>query len=242
MTTDPCNPHSAHVDVLTARAGYDRWARIYDEEDNPLITLEERYLPDQLGPVDGLRIADIGCGTGRHALRLAASGAEVTAVDFSDEMMAKARHKPHAERVRFARHDITAPLPFKSASFDRVLCCLVLEHIPNLSAFFAELKRICRPEGFLLLSAMHPAMMLLGITARFTDPATGRETRPQSYPHQIADFIMAATQAGLRLDHLSEHSIDQALADVSPRAAKYLGWPLLLLMRFRFGVQVSMHP
>lgn len=239
MAPDPCNPDSAYVDVLTARAGYDRWAGIYDEEDNPLITLEERYLPDQLGPVDGLHIADIGCGTGRHALRLAASGAEVTAVDFSERMLAKARHKPRAESVRFVRHDITAPLPFKSASFDRVLCCLVLEHVPDLRAFFAEMQRVCRPEGFLLFSAMHPAMMLLGITARFTDPATGRETRPQSYPYQIADFIMAARRAGLGVDHLSEHSIDQALADVSPRAAKYLGWPLLLLMRFRFDASVT---
>ncbi|UCG31765.1 MAG: class I SAM-dependent methyltransferase [Phycisphaerales bacterium] len=227
--------------MLSARAGYDRWAGIYDDEDNPLIMLEERYLPDQLGHVDGLRVADIGCGTGRHALRLAASGAKVTAVDFSEGMLAKARRKPHAQSVRFVRHDITAPLPFESASFDRVLCCLVLEHIPDLSPFFAELKRICSPDGFMLLSAMHPAMMLLGITARFTDPATGRETRPQSYPHQIADFIMAATRARLHLDHLSEHAIDQALAAASPRAAKYVDWPLLLLMRFSFEVPASTH-
>lgn len=225
------------VDVLHARNGYDRWAAIYDDEDNPLIKLEERYLPEQLGDVGGLRIADIGCGTGRQALRLAESGAEVTAVDFSERMLAKARRKPHAEGVHFVRQDITAPLPFATASFDRVLCCLVLEHIPDLIAFFAELKRICYPEGFLLLSAMHPAMMLLGITARFTDPVTGRETRPQSYPHQIADFVMAATRVGLRLDHLGEHAIDQALAADSPRAAKYLNWPLLLVMRLGIDVQ-----
>jgi malonyl-CoA O-methyltransferase len=241
MTTDPCNPDSAHVDVLSARAGYDRWAGIYDEEDNPLIMLEERYLPDHLGDVDGLHVADLGCGTGRHALRLAASGAVVTAVDFYERMLAKARHKPHAQSIRFVRHDITTPLPLKAASFDRVLCCLVLEHILDLGVFFAELKRICRPEGFLLLSAMHPAMMLRGITARFTDPGTGRETRPKSYPHQVADFVMAAMRAGLRLEHLSEHVIDQALAAISPRAAKYLDWPLLLLMRFRIDVQASTH-
>ena len=106
-----------------------------------------------------------------------------------------------------------------------------LEHIADLDGFFAELKRICRPAGSMALSAMHPTMMLTGITARFADPATGRDTRPQSYPNQICDYVMAATRAGLRFDHLSEHAVHDALAATSPRAVKYLGWPLLLLMR-----------
>ena len=42
---------------------------------------------------------------------------------------------------------------------------------------------------------------------------------------------MAATRAGLRFDHLSEHAVDSELLAASPRAAKYAGWPLLLLMR-----------
>ena len=222
---------SADIDVLTTEDGYDRWAEIYDREDNPLIRLEERYIDDLIGDVRGLRVADIGCGTGRHALRLAAAGAAVTAVDFSEQMLAKARRKPRAGAVRFIHHDITTPLPLASASFDRVLCCLVLEHVADLDGFFAELQRICRPDGCLVLSAMHPAMMLQGLTARFTDPATGRDTRPQSYDNQICDYVMAATRAGLRFDHLSEHTIDDALAAESPRAAKYLGWPLLLLLR-----------
>ena len=76
-------------------------------------------------------------------------------------------------------------------------------------------------------------MMLLGLSARFVDPRTGRETRPQSHPNQISDFVMAAMRAGLTIDHLSEHAVDDALAARSPRAAKYLGWPMLLLMRLR---------
>ena len=44
---------------------------------------------------------------------------------------------------------------------------------------------------------------------------------------------MAAVRAGLHLDHISEHAVDDALAARSPRAAKYLGWPMLLMMRFQ---------
>jgi hypothetical protein len=75
--------------------------------------------------------------------------------------------------------------------------------------------------------------MLRGVQARFTDPATGRQTRPYSAPHQICDYVMAAVRADLRIDHLSEHAIDEAVAAVSPRARRYLGWPMLLLMGLR---------
>ena len=49
----------------------------------------------------------------------------------------------------------------------------------------------------------------------------------------IRDSVIAATRAGLHIDHMSEHVVDKELAARSPRAQKYLGWPLLLLMRLR---------
>ena len=184
-----------------------------------------------IGNVAGLAVADIGCGTGRHAIRLATAGARVTALDFAEGMLERARAKPGAEAIRFIRHDLTKPFPLESGSFDRVLCCLVLDHIADLNGFFAELGRICKPAGLVVISVMHPAMMLRGVQARFIEPASGRRIYPQSQPNQISDYVMAAVHACLHLEHLSEHAVDSALAASSPRAAKYLGWPLLLLMR-----------
>jgi malonyl-CoA O-methyltransferase len=221
------------MEVLSTRDGYDRWAEIYDGEDNPLIALEEPLVARLLGDVRGRTLADIGCGTGRHSLRWAAAGARVTALDFSDVMLRRARGKPGAEHVHFLAHDLAQPLPLDSVAFDRVLCCLVVDHIPDLAGFFREMKRICRPDGFLIVSVMHPAMMLRGIQARFHDPVTGREVRPRSCPHEIADYVMAAARAGWYFDHMSEYKVDEVLATGSPRAVKYLGWPLLLLLRLR---------
>ncbi len=223
------------IEAVPTREGYDRWADIYDAEDNALIALEEPRVVELLGGVANLDIADLGAGTGRHAVRLAAAGARVTAVEFSEGMIEKARAKPGADRIDFIQHDLAKPLPLTDQSFDRVLSCLVLEHITNLDLFFSECRRICRPSGFILLSAMHPAMLLRGISARFTDPATGREVRPKSHPHQISDYLTAALRAGLHLDHISEHAVDDAQAARSPRAAKYLGWPMLVMMRFQRG-------
>jgi ubiquinone/menaquinone biosynthesis C-methylase UbiE len=224
-------PNRPAPEILPTREGYDRWAEIYDTEDNPLIALEEPRVAELLGDVGGLQLADIGCGTGRHALRLAAAGADVTAIDFSEAMLARARSKPGAERVRFIAHDLAEPLPLQSAGFDRVTCCLVLDHIAQPAGLFAEMARICRPEGRVVISVMHPAMMLRGLQARFVDPATGREIRPESAPNQICDYVLAAARAGLHFDHMAECAVDEALAARSPRAVKYLGWPMLLTMR-----------
>ena len=44
---------------------------------------------------------------------------------------------------------------------------------------------------------------------------------------------MAAARAGLRFDHMSEHAVDEELLERSVSAARYQGWPMLLLMRLR---------
>ncbi len=233
--SDPFQHSSSIVpddcDILPTDQGYDRWSIIYDDEDNPLIRMEEPVVAELIGSVSGLDLLDLGCGTGRWSLRLAGMGANVTAVDFSDGMLDKARAKPGADRIHFKVHDLNQPLPIQDAGFDRVICCLVLDHIESPDPLFVEMRRLCRPDGQVIVSVMHPAMMLRGIQARFVDPETGRETRPRSAPNQVSDYVMAASKANLFLDHMSEHAVDKALATASPRAAKYLGWPMLLAMR-----------
>ena len=80
-------PESAGMEIVPTQAGYDRWAQWYDGEDNPLVLLEEQHFGPLAGDVARLTVADIGCGTGRNALRWAAAGARVTALDFSEAML-----------------------------------------------------------------------------------------------------------------------------------------------------------
>lgn len=207
---------------------------------NPLVLVEGPRVVEMLGGAAGLlggaaglRIVDLGCGTARHALRLAAAGAEVTALDFSGGMIELARRKDGAERVRWVDHDLNRPLPLESAAFDRVLCCLVLDHIAEPARLLRECRRLCAPGGWTLVSTVHPAMRLRGVRAHFTDPATGRDVAPRSHPHQVSDYVMAAQAAGWRIEHMSEHAVDAEIAAAHPRAAKFEGWPILLLMRLR---------
>lgn len=216
--------------VLPTRDGYDRWAATYDTMGNWLLDLEEPEVDRALGDVAGLDLLDVGTGTGRHAIRLAIAGGRVVALDFSDGMLAKARVKAGADRVRWITHDADAPLPFAERSFDRVLSALVLEHIPptRLAPFFRELGRVTRPHGSIVVTAMHPAMFQKGISANFHDEEG--EIRPRSYAATLSEYVMAALDAGLGILTLSEHSVDESLAARHERSRKLVGWPALFVM------------
>jgi ubiquinone/menaquinone biosynthesis C-methylase UbiE len=215
------------------RTGYDRWAVVYDHDRNPLQALEEPVVRAALGDVRTLKVLDLGCGTGRHALWLVSQGARVMAVDFSEGMLAEARQKPFAERVHFLQHDLHEPLPFEDGEFDVVVSGLVLEHIQDLSRLFTEIRRVVKPEGRVVISAMHPAMFLRGSQARFTDPDSGELVQPGSVAHTVSDFVMAVVRSGFQIDAISEHAPDAAFAAEFSRAEKYIGWPMLVVMTFK---------
>ena len=225
---------SADYDPLSrVRDGYDRWASVYDHDANPLPALEDPHVRDALGDVRGRDVLDLGCGTGRHTAWLAESGARVTAVDFSEEMLERARRKVSPRDVRFIVHDLHEPLPLGDASFDAVVSGLVLEHLRDLERFFGEAHRVLRPQGRAVVSAMHPAMFLRDSRARFTDPDSGEVIAPGSLPHRLGDFVMAALNAGFALHRVGEHAPDAEFVGRYPRAERYLGWPMLVVLAMR---------
>ena len=218
-------------EIKGVRKGYDRWSTVYDHDANPLPPLEETLVHAALGEVRGLSVLDLGCGTGRHALWLAREGALVTAVDFSEGMLAEARRKPGAERIDFCGHDLHQPLPFPEEQFDLVVSSLVLEHLSSPGQFFVEVFRVLKPGGTAVVSTIHPAMFLRGSQARFTDPSTGEVIQPGSVPHSISDMVLAALRSGFHIKDMSETAPDTAFAQRFPRAEKYVGWPMLVVLQ-----------
>ncbi len=79
--------------------GYDRWASTYEGEPNPLIRLEEPLTLALIGEVQGQRVLDVGCGTGRYCVLLAQRGAAVIGVDPSRGMLEQARRKIEGSRA-----------------------------------------------------------------------------------------------------------------------------------------------
>lgn len=101
------------------------------------------------------RVLDVGSGTGRLAADLAAGDQEreVIGVDIDSALLEAARSHV-AERglgnVRFESASVTA-LPYADAAFDLVTCRFVLMHLPDPGAALAEMRRVCRPGGALVV-------------------------------------------------------------------------------------------
>jgi ubiquinone/menaquinone biosynthesis C-methylase UbiE len=107
----------------------------------------EHYLPAR---GDGLRLLDVGCGTGDHMARYRARGFEVAGVDGSEKMLEHARaNNPGAEIPRADVEEI----PFPDSVFDFVLCIEVLRYLPDARNCVREMARVLKPGGVCLVTA-----------------------------------------------------------------------------------------
>ena len=102
---------------------------------------------DRLQIPPGARLLDAGCGSGRTLDELARFG-RASGVDTSPEAVAAARRRGHRD-VRVARVE---DLPFPDGAFDLVTCLDVIEHTPDDRATLAELRRVTRPGGLLVVT------------------------------------------------------------------------------------------
>ncbi len=108
----------------------------------------------------GQRVLDLGCGEGRHAITAYLNAAvDVIGLDLSRDDILTARDR--FEQFRDAGDDkrglgfVCASglcLPFADASFDRVICSEVLEHVPNYEVVLKEIQRVLKPGGLLAVS------------------------------------------------------------------------------------------
>ena len=110
-------------------------------------------LPD----VQGMRVLDAGCGPGIYAGWLLDRGAEVVACDVTPDFCEITRRRV-GDRAKVLLANLEEPLDFASdASFDLVLCALVLDYIEDWAPVFGEFHRVLRPGGWLVFSCGHPA-------------------------------------------------------------------------------------
>jgi len=206
-------------------AGYDRWAASYDAQDNPMVAATAWALHKHPLDVRDADVVELGCGTGRHAAVLLASGARTfTGVDGSSGMLARAREGCRDPRVAWQHGEVHATgLP--SASFDRALIVLVFEHLQDLGPIAHEAARLLRPGGRLRVLEIHPDLLATGTNAHFQDG--GVENRFTSVMHTVPAILTALRSAGFAVTARELRAEGELLRAV-PRLSKHAGRAVLL--------------
>jgi 2-polyprenyl-6-hydroxyphenyl methylase/3-demethylubiquinone-9 3-methyltransferase len=135
---------AAGWDQRYARGGFRRRADFFRAVVLPRLDLRGDWL-------------DLGCGSGYFSRLLCTAGAKISGVDGSPEMIRMARAlglaRADTAAIPFLTMALTELIDIPTARLDGVLCLSVLEYLENPEAGFAEIVRIVKPGGQLVMSA-----------------------------------------------------------------------------------------
>lgn len=188
------------------KTDYDEFAAEYSA-DNEVNLLNGHYeRPAMLslaGDVEGHCVLDAGCGSGPLSAALRDRGAMVTGFDLSPAMVDLARARL-GDGADVTVHDLADPLPYDDATFDDVVASLVLHYLKDWTEPLAELRRVLKPGGRLILSVNHPMVY----TA----------LNPEADYFDIAELSFEAEHAGRTVVYTIWHRPLQAMADAFTRA------------------------
>ncbi|MEU4191146.1 class I SAM-dependent methyltransferase [Kribbella sp. NPDC026611] len=198
---------------------YDEFAEAYaaDNEGNLLNGHYERpAMLNLAGDVAGRRILDVGCGAGPLSAALRDRGAIMTGFDLSAAMIELARRRL-GEDADLAVGDLAKPLPYGDAAFDDVVASLVLHYLEDWTEPLAELRRVLKPGGRLILSVNHPLLYkALNPDGEYFDVVefsydaehAGRTVVYTNWHRPLQAMSDAFTAAGFRISSISEPPID----------------------------------
>ena len=171
---------------MNIQDAYTRWSDTYDSDRKLTRDLDHKATQDALTGLRFQNIMELGCGTGKNTAFLTQLGARILALDFSRGMLRHAKSKINSGQVFFVVADLTKPWPCRDGSFELIVCNLVLEHIEDLDAVFAEVARALATGGQFFLSELHPFRQYKGTKANFRTNNEAIEI--PAFVHHLSDF------------------------------------------------------
>jgi ubiquinone/menaquinone biosynthesis C-methylase UbiE len=190
---------------MEVKNAYNQWASQYDTNANKTRDLEAVALRNTLNDIPFTNCLEIGCGTGKNTEWFVTKDTRIKSVDFSEEMLAKAKQKITATNVQFIQADIKNDWAFGN-HFDLVSFSLVLEHIENLDSIFVKINEVLKNGGYIYIGELHPFKQYTGTKARFE--TTEGTMVLECYNHHISNFIDAGRKYNFDLIELNEHFDD----------------------------------
>jgi len=190
--------------TVFTRKRYDRLAFFYDFLEAPLERYRFAHWRSRLTDlIVGDRALEVGVGTGKN-LRHYPRNVKITAIDFSSRMLERARKRAlvFGSMVQLQKMDVQQ-LAFPDNSFDTVFATFVFCSVPDPVAGLKELKKVCKPNGrLLLLEHMRPSNVLLGMLFDVVNPMMVR-MMGANINRRTMDNIKKAGWQILKEEHLS---------------------------------------
>jgi ubiquinone/menaquinone biosynthesis C-methylase UbiE len=196
-------------------ADYDGFAAAYSASNENNLFNAFYARPEMIrlaGDVAGLEILDAGCGSGPLMEALRGKDAVVSGFDLSPAMVELARQRLGEDAdVRVA--DLGAPLPYPDDTFDLVVASLSLHYVKDWNSALAELRRVLKPGGRLIVSIIHPTVYAIvypeadyfALTQYAEDYDFGEGTVWMTYWHRpLQDVINTFITAGFGIKTVTE--------------------------------------
>ena len=146
---------------------YRRYAKRYDFYFGALFQPGRKAVINRMHCQPGERILEVGVGTGL-SLPLYPSGVQVTGIDISEEMLARARARAardQLEQVAALLRMDAEHMDFRDDRFDKVVAMYVVSVVPSPAQLVAEMRRVCRPGGelYIVNHFQHASPLVAGI-------------------------------------------------------------------------------
>ncbi|MGI9603312.1 MAG: class I SAM-dependent methyltransferase [Acidimicrobiales bacterium] len=236
-------PNDIEIEVVEhdVDGGYTAWAPSYDGV-NPAFEVEAPVVHEMFAAIDGGRALDAACGTGRHAGFLAARGFDTIGVDATAGMLDVARQNHPDVDFREGR---LQDLPVDDDSVDLAVSALAVCHSPDLVPVFAELARVVKPGGTVIVSDPHPTTVQFGGVAGWrdldADPTQGFVLPfVPNLLHPLHTYVNAAVAAGLEVAECREPTFPESGLTANPAygflpeavVQAFDGLPFVVVWRF----------
>ena len=180
-----------------------------DSEFRPLHQINPLRLDwiNQLSPLEGRKVLDVGCGGGILSDSMARKGAEVTGIDLASKALRVARlHALEAETPRVQYREISVEELANECpeSFDTVTCMEMLEHVPDPQSVVAACARLVKPGGWVFFSTINrnaKAFALAIVGAEYLLKMLPQGTHEYAKFIRPSELASACRQAGLDVLH-----------------------------------------
>lgn len=187
---------------MSIEKAYDIWAHQYDTNKNRTRDLDKRSTIETLSNYNFENVLELGCGTGKNTEWLLSKAKRVIGLDFSREMLNKAKEKISDQRVAFKKTDLNKSWGVDNNFADLITCSLTLEHIDDLNPIFKKANQKLTKNGVLFISELHPFKQYTGSKAQYETDKGAKEL--EVFVHHISDYVGSAESNGFKLLEINE--------------------------------------